>query len=126
MSSVSTLLSILCFNCSAWFFFFFKASCEVRPGPSFPPFLLVAPLALPSSLPPIHPIPWTERVYVPLGQEIGFQSCSHSLWTSLQAQLKPSRLAFHPAPFVDNEALKIPSLVWGMAYVNQVPILALV
>lgn len=56
------------------FFFFFKASCEVRLGPSFPSFLLVAPLALPSSLPPIHPIPWTERVYVPLGQEIGGSS----------------------------------------------------
>lgn len=108
------------------FFFFFKASYEVRPGPSFPTFLLDAPLALPSSLPPIHPIPWTGRVYVPVGQEIGFQSCSHSLWTSLQAQLKRSRLAFHPAPFVDNEALKIQSLVWGMAYLNQVPILALV
>lgn len=65
-------------------------------------------------------------MYVPLGQEIGFQSCSHFLWSALQAQFQGSRLALHPAPFVDNEALEIPSLVWEMTYLNQVPILALV
>lgn len=45
------------------FFFSFKLPVVGEVGRALP-FLLAAPLALPSSLPPIHRIPWTGRVYV--------------------------------------------------------------